>query len=40
MEIWKVGLLTMIYGAMFGGCITYVIMITWFQIMCPEKITI
>ena len=37
MEPWALGLLTMIYGAILGASITYVLMITWFQITCPEK---
>ena len=37
MKEWELGLLIMGYGAVFGGSITYVLMITWFQITCPEK---
>lgn len=37
MEPWELGLSGMIYGAILGSWITYVLMITWFQIICPEK---
>ena len=38
MRPWELGLSAMIYGAVLGSWITYIYMITWFKIICPEKI--
>ena len=40
MKPWALGLLTMFYGIFLGSWITYVGMITWFKIICPENINI
>lgn len=37
MQPWALGLLTMIYGAVLGSWITYIIVDIQFKIMCPEK---